>query len=92
MKKIMSIAVAGMAALSLAACTTTEQGAGIGAVAGGVVGAATTGTVAGAAIGAGVGAVAGAVIGHVADRDGYCYYRADHHHHHRWVARCPGGY
>jgi hypothetical protein len=92
MKKIMSIAVAALAALSLAACTTTEQGAGIGAVAGGVVGAATTGTVAGAAIGAGVGAVAGAVIGHVAGRDGYCYYRPDHHHHRRWVARCPGGY
>jgi predicted small secreted protein len=92
MKKIMTIVIALFAAMSLAACTTTEQGAGVGAVAGGLVGAATTGTVAGAAIGAGVGAIAGAAIGHVAGRDGYCYYHADHHHHHRWVARCPDGY
>ena len=80
------------AALSLSACSTTEQGAGIGAVTGGLLGAATTGTVAGAAIGAGVGAAAGAVLGHVVGEDGYCWYRADHHHHHQWKAVCPGGY
>ena len=81
-----------VAALSLSACTTTEQGAGVGALTGGLVGAATTGTVAGAAVGAGVGAVAGAVIGHVVGEDGYCYYRPDYRHRHQWKARCPSGY
>lgn len=89
MKKILIIAAA---TLSLTACTTTQQGAGIGAVAGGVVGAATTGTVLGAAVGAGVGAAAGAVIGHVAGREGYCYYQPDRRHHRRWEATCPSGY
>jgi len=84
--------IALVAALSLTACTTTEQGAGIGALTGGLLGAASTGTVAGAAVGAGVGAVAGAVIGHVVGEDGYCWYRPDHHHHNRWKAVCPGGY
>jgi hypothetical protein len=89
MHKFLIIAAA---ALSLSACSTTEQGAGIGAVAGGLVGAATTGTVAGAAVGAGVGAVAGAVMGRVADEDGYCWYKPDRHHHGRWKAVCPDGY
>jgi uncharacterized protein YcfJ len=80
------------ATLSLSACSTTEQGAGVGALTGGLIGAATTGTVAGAAVGAGVGAVAGAVIGHVVGEDGYCYYKPDHHHHGRWKDRCPDGY
>ena len=86
------ILIALVAALSLTACSTTEQGAGIGALTGGLVGAATTGTVAGAAIGAGAGAVAGAVIGKVAGEDGYCYYKPDHRHHNRWKAVCPDGY
>jgi phage tail tape-measure protein len=89
MKKILVTLVA---VLSLSACTTTEQGAGVGAVAGGLVGAATTGTVVGAAVGAGVGAAAGAVIGHVVGRDGYCYYAPDRRHHRRYVAVCPSGY
>ena len=89
MHKFLIIAVA---ALSLSACTTTEQGAGIGAVAGGLVGAATTGTVAGAAVGAGVGAVTGAVLGQVVGEDGYCWYRPDRHHPRRWKAPCPDGY
>ncbi|HVX81531.1 MAG: glycine zipper domain-containing protein [Devosia sp.] len=89
MHKFLIIAAA---TLSLTACTTTEQGAGIGAVTGGLLGAASTGTVAGAAVGAGVGAVAGAVIGHVAGEDGYCWYQPDHRHRHRWKAVCPGGY
>ena len=80
------------AALSLTACTTTEQGAGIGAVTGGLLGAASTGSIAGAAVGAGVGAVAGAVIGHVVGEDGYCWYHPDRRHPHRWKAVCPGGY
>jgi hypothetical protein len=89
MKKLLVIIVA---ALSLSACTTTEQGAGVGAVTGGLIGAATTGTVAGAAVGAAVGAAAGAVVGHVAGRAGYCYYQPDRHHRHRWEDVCPDGY
>jgi len=92
MKKILVTVAALLTAVSLSACTTTQEGAGVGAVTGGLIGAATTGSVAGAAIGAGVGAVAGAVVGRVADRDGYCYYRPDRHHHRRWVERCPDGY
>lgn len=88
MKKLLIILAA---ALSLSACTTTEQGAGVGAVAGGLLGAATTGTVAGAAVGAGVGAVAGAVIGHVVGEDGYCWYW-NKSHTHKYKAACPGGY
>ena len=86
------ILIALAAALSLTACSTTEQGAGVGAATGALIGAATTGSVAGAAVGAGVGAVTGAVIGHVAGEDGYCYYRADRHHRSRWKDRCPRDY
>ena len=89
MKKVLIILAA---ALALSACSTTEQGAGIGAVTGGLIGAATTGTVGGAVVGAAVGGVAGAVIGHVAGEDGYCWYGPDRHHHHRWKDHCPGGY
>ena len=88
MKKLLIILAA---ALSLSACSTTEQGAGVGAVAGGLLGAATTGTVAGAAVGAGVGAVAGAVIGHVAGQDGMCKYW-NKSRTKMYVARCPDGY
>lgn len=72
MKKLLLVAVA---ALSLSACTTTEQGATVGAITGGVVGAAVTGNAAGTIVGAGVGAVAGAAIGKVADQPGQCYYK-----------------
>ena len=89
MKKVLVILAA---ALALSACSTTEQGAGIGAVTGGLIGAATTGNVVGAAVGAGVGAVAGGLIGHVVGEDGYCYYAPDHRHHNRWKNRCPDGY
>jgi len=89
MKKILIVIAA---ALSLSACTTTQQGAGVGAAVGAVAGAATTGTVLGTAVGAGLGAGLGAVIGHVAGRDGYCYYEPDRRHHRRWVAVCPSGY
>lgn len=72
MKKILILCAA---LLSLSACTTTQQSAGVGALAGGVVGAVTTGSVAGTVIGAGVGAVAGALIGEVANQPGKCYYK-----------------
>ena len=61
MHKILIIAAT---ALSLAACTTTQQGATVGAVGGGVIGAAATGgSLVGTAVGAGIGAVAGAAVG-----------------------------
>jgi len=72
MKKLLLI---GAALLSLSACTSTQQGAAIGAGTGAVIGAATTGSVLGTAVGAGIGAVAGAAIGKVADQPGKCYYR-----------------
>jgi hypothetical protein len=72
MKKLLLI---GAALLSLSACTSTQQGAAIGAGTGAVIGAATTGSVLGTAVGAGIGAVAGAAIGKVADQPGKCYYK-----------------
>jgi len=89
MKKVLIILAA---ALALSACSTTEQGAGIGAVTGGLIGAATTGNVVGAAVGAGVGAVAGGLIGEVVGQPGYCYYYPDRHHRSRWKDRCRDGY
>ncbi len=88
------IALAGAAALSLAACTAHEQrvatGAGLGAGAGAIAGAAITGDVEGALAGAAVGAAAGAVIGHVTDRPGYCYARDQYGR--TIVIECPPGY
>jgi len=74
MYKIIAISAV---ALSLGACTTTEQrtaggaliGGGTGAIIGGIAGGGT-----GAAIGAGVGAATGAVIGN-ATSPGDCYTR-----------------
>ncbi len=91
---IRHIALAGAAALSLAACTAHEQrvgtGAGLGAAAGAVVGAATTGEVEGAVVGAAVGGAAGAIVGHVTDRPGYCYARDQVGR--TIVVECPPGY
>jgi surface antigen len=89
MKKLLIILAA---ALSLSACTTTEQGAGVGAVAGGVLGAATTGTVAGTAVGAGIGAVAGAVLARAIDDPTQCWYWGDRHHTYKVKRACPDGY
>ena len=55
-------------ALSLTACSTTQQGAAVGAGAGAIVGAATTGSVLGTAVGAGIGGVVGAAAGDVLGR------------------------
>lgn len=46
------------------ACTSTQKGAAIGAVAGGAVGGIATNSVGGAAVGAAVGGVGGALLGH----------------------------
>ncbi|WP_224702954.1 glycine zipper domain-containing protein [Devosia aquimaris] len=79
--------------LSLAACTTTQQGAAVGAGAGAIVGAATTGTVLGTAVGAGVGGVvgaaAGSMVGRVDGSNNICVYqRADGS---RYRDTCPRG-
>ena len=63
MKKLMVLALAG---LSLASCTQTEKGAGIGAASGAVIGGLATGNVRGAAVGGAIGGLAGAVIGGLA--------------------------
>lgn len=75
------IAVAGLLALSTAACTSNEQrtagygvgGAAIGALAGGAIG----GNGRGALTGAAIGAVAGTLVGAATTRNGvqYCRYR-----------------
>ncbi|WP_297108918.1 hypothetical protein [uncultured Devosia sp.] len=81
-------------ALSLAACTTTQQGATVGAIGGGIVGAtATGGNVVGTAVGAGIGAVAGAAAGELlgyygTSRDRCVYERPDGT---RYIDTCPRG-
>lgn len=86
--------LAGVAALTMAACTTTERnigtGAAVGAAAGAVIGGVATDSVEGAVAGAAIGAASGAIIGAVADRPGYCYARD--HHGRRIVVECPPGY
>ncbi len=75
------------AALTLAGCTPTERGAGIGAASGAVIGGAITGNVRGAAVGAAIGGVTGAVIGNVAGQPGRCYYRDRYGR--RYIDACP---
>ena len=78
MHKILIIAAT---CLSLAACSTTEQGAVVGGVGGAVIGAAATGNV--------VGAAAGNVLGRVAGTSDICIYeRADGS---RYRDTCPRG-
>lgn len=91
MHKILIIAAT---ALSLAACTTTQQGATVGAVGGAVVGAAATGgNVVGTAVGAGIGAVAGAaagdLLGRVEGSNNRCVYVRPNGT--RYVDTCPRG-
>jgi hypothetical protein len=76
MHKFMIIAAT---ALSLAACTTTQQGAAIGGIGGAVVGAGVSGgsvlgTVVGAGVGTVVGAAAGEMVGKVRGSDTRCVY------------------
>lgn len=91
MHKILIIAAT---ALSLAACTTTQQGATVGALGGAVVGAsATGGSTVGTLVGAGVGAVAGAAVGEMIGRvegsnDRCVYQRRDGT---RYIDTCPRG-
>ena len=88
------IALAGVAALSLAACTQHEQrvgtGAALGAGAGAVIGAVTTGDASGAVAGAAIGGVTGAILGHVTDQPGRCYTRDAYGR--TIIIDCPPGY
>jgi hypothetical protein len=88
------IALAGAAALTLAACTAHDQrvatGAGLGAGAGAITGALISHDATGALVGAAAGAAAGAIIGHVTDRPGYCY--AKDRYCKTIVVQCPAGY
>jgi hypothetical protein len=76
-----------MVGASLASCTATEQGAGIGAASGAIIGGVATGNVRGAAVGAAVGGVAGALIGNVSEQPGQCYYRDRYGR--RYIDDCP---
>jgi phage tail tape-measure protein len=87
------ILITAAALLSLAACTSTQTGAAVGAGAGAIVGAATTGNVVGTAVGAGIGGVVGAAAGNVlgrleSDPNRCVYQRADGT---RYVDICPRG-
>ncbi|NMN70507.1 outer membrane protein with glycine zipper [Rhizobium sp. 57MFTsu3.2] len=86
-KKIVAFALIG---LSIASCTPTERGAGIGAASGAIIGGAVTGNVRGAAVGAAVGGVSGALIGRVAEQPGQCYYRDEYGR--RYIDDCRGDY
>ena len=87
MNKLATLIFAGLAALALAGCSSTERGAGYGAAAGAIVGGVTSGTVTGAAVGAGVGAAAGAIVGHVAGTQNTCVYERPNGT--RYRAECP---
>ncbi|MGQ7791602.1 YMGG-like glycine zipper-containing protein [Faunimonas sp. B44] len=86
--------LAGVAALSLTACTTAERntvtGAAVGAGAGAVIGGVATGSAEGALVGAAIGGASGAIIGSVANRPGHCYARDRYGR--QIVVRCPPGY
>jgi outer membrane lipoprotein SlyB len=90
MKKI-AVVLAGVVCLSLAGCTSTEQGAGIGAVGGGtiggVVGHSMGNTGAGIAVGAVGGALLGGMIGSQQDRKTQSQSGAP-----RTIVTCPNGH
>lgn len=87
MKKALVLMLVG---LSVAGCTQTERGAGIGAASGAIIGGIATGNVRGAAVGAAIGGVAGAVIGRVSEQPGQCYYRDRYGN--RYIDACPRSY
>ena len=94
---VKKLAIAGVAALALAACTQHEQrigtGAGLGAGAGAITGALITGDVEGALLGAAAGGAAGAILGAVTDTrypPNSCYARDPQGR--TIVITCPPGY
>ncbi|TIP29829.1 MAG: glycine zipper 2TM domain-containing protein [Mesorhizobium sp.] len=87
MKKLIVLMVL---AISLAACSRTEQGAAVGGLGGAAIGAAVADDeVEGAVVGGAVGALAGALIGR-ATEPGRCRYRDRYGR--VYIARCPAGY
>jgi hypothetical protein len=87
MKKLVVLMVL---AISLAACSRTEQGAAVGGLGGAAIGAAVADDeVEGAVVGGAVGALAGALIGR-ATEPGRCRYRDRYGR--VYIARCPAGY
>ncbi|MGB4826332.1 MAG: YMGG-like glycine zipper-containing protein [Paracoccaceae bacterium] len=79
---------ASIAALTLSACTPTEQSTAVGALGGAAVGAAVSGKgdkTKGAIVGAGLGALAGSLIGK-ANEPGKCYYNDGYGN--RYIAPC----
>ena len=87
MKKVIGLMLAG---LTLAGCTQTEKGAGIGAAGGAIIGGAVSNSWRGAAIGAAIGGVTGALVGHVSEQPGQCYYRDRYGR--RYIDDCPRSY
>ena len=75
MKNLTIAAFAAVLALGVAGCTSTQQGATVGAVGGALVGQAVGGNTASTLIGAAAGGLAGALIGDAVGRPGYCRYR-----------------
>ena len=73
MKKTM-LALATVASLSGAGCTTAEKGAVIGAGGGALLGQAIGGDTESTVLGAAIGGLGGYLIGRSSDRDGYCEY------------------
>lgn len=74
MKKL---AILGILALSLGACTAREHNTGVGALlgagAGAIIGGAATGKVGGALAGAAIGGAGGAIIGSTVTQREYCH-------------------
>ena len=71
MKKLTFAAFAAVMALGVSACTSTQQGATVGALGGALVGQAVGGNTASTLIGAAAGGLAGALIGDAVGRPGY---------------------
>jgi outer membrane lipoprotein SlyB len=75
MKKLTFATLAAVMALGVSACTSTQQGAVVGAGVGALAGQAIGGNTGSTLIGAAAGGLAGALIGDAIGRPGYCRYR-----------------
>jgi outer membrane lipoprotein SlyB len=75
MKKLKFATLAAVLALGIAGCTSTQQGAVVGAGVGALAGQAIGGNTGSTLIGAAAGGLAGALIGDAVGRPGYCRYR-----------------
>lgn len=80
------LAIASVAALATAGCSTAEQTAVGGAAVGAAIGGVTTGRVEGALAGAAIGGASGYLIGRSQTRSGWCRYRDQYNR--VYEARC----